>query len=203
MGNTSLHPNNLKPKKILDLGCGPGNLTDLIIEKYPDAEIHMVDISEEMVKKCELKYKGNPNIHPHCMDFRKLNFEAGSFDLILSSISIHHINDENKYIMFWNVNHLLTPSGVFSYSDQFSGVNDEIYRKNISAWKDETFQMGTTESEWKMWMEHQDRHDYHTTLENQLVFMKKTGFSKIDCVWRYLLWTVVIGIKDSPKLPKL
>ena len=190
-------PNDLKPKRILDLGCGAGNLTDLIIEKYPDAEIHMVDISEEMINKCELKYKDNPKIRAHCMDFRKLKFEMGSFDLVLSSISIHHINDEDKYILFWNINHLLGPDGIFSYSDQFSGGNDEIYLKHIATWKEETLKMGTTEVEWQMWMDHQDRHDYHTTLEKQLGFFKKAGFQQVDCVWRYLLWTVVIGIKKS------
>jgi trans-aconitate 2-methyltransferase len=37
------------PRRIYDLGCGPGNSTALLAEAYPDAELSGVDISEEML----------------------------------------------------------------------------------------------------------------------------------------------------------
>jgi tRNA (cmo5U34)-methyltransferase len=55
-------PADFKPQRILDLGCGTGNLTALILAKFPDAEIYALDISPEILKKCQERFKGNTNI---------------------------------------------------------------------------------------------------------------------------------------------
>jgi len=38
------------PKKILDVGCGPGNSTQVLYNRYPNAYILGIDKSEEMIK---------------------------------------------------------------------------------------------------------------------------------------------------------
>jgi trans-aconitate 2-methyltransferase len=38
-------------KRILDLGCGPGNITPLLTEMFPTANIHGVDSSKQMIDK--------------------------------------------------------------------------------------------------------------------------------------------------------
>lgn len=37
------------PRRIVDLGCGPGNLTEVMIQRWPDAAVEAVDSSPEMV----------------------------------------------------------------------------------------------------------------------------------------------------------
>ncbi|MHC4285732.1 MAG: class I SAM-dependent methyltransferase [Planctomycetota bacterium] len=46
-------PKDLKPKRILELGCGTGNLSELIVKTYPNAEKVLVDISEKVISQCK------------------------------------------------------------------------------------------------------------------------------------------------------
>jgi len=55
---------------------------------------------------------------------------------------------------------------------------------------------GSTEDEWQMWMQHQTEHDFHDTLSDQMAWLRDAGFETVDCVWRYLLWSVVQARKS-------
>ena len=37
------------PRRVTDLGCGPGNLTEQLAQRWPDATLQAVDSSPEMV----------------------------------------------------------------------------------------------------------------------------------------------------------
>jgi tRNA (cmo5U34)-methyltransferase len=189
-------PKDLKPKRILELGCGTGNLSELIVRTYPNAEKVLVDISEEVISQCKSRLENNDRIEYYQADINELDFPADSFDLIVSSITIHHLKHHEKELLFRKAFNWLTNEGVFTYSDQFAGVTKEIYDNHMNLWHQFVLNSGCNEDEWEMWMKHQDEHDYHATAVAQLSWLKKANYNSVDITWRYLLWTVITARKS-------
>ncbi len=44
------------PKRILDIGCGPGNSTQVLRERFPHGDILGVDSSTDMLAKAQKQY---------------------------------------------------------------------------------------------------------------------------------------------------
>ncbi|AET67782.1 methylase involved in ubiquinone/menaquinone biosynthesis [Desulfosporosinus orientis DSM 765] len=75
--------------KVLDLGCGPGNVSRQLMLSGKEFSIEGIDLSEEMVK---LARKNVPSGKFSCRDLRDISFPAESFDAILLSFCIVHLD---------------------------------------------------------------------------------------------------------------
>ncbi|MGB4400704.1 MAG: class I SAM-dependent methyltransferase [Daejeonella sp.] len=190
-------PEDFQPKRILDLGCGTGNLTDEMIKRFPEAEIDALDISEDILKESKQRFSNKPNIRYIQADFKSMHLPPGSYDLIMSSIAIHHIEDPDKIKLYSEVHQALKAGGIFIFADQTRGISDEIYKTNIAAWKEEAFKLGSTQENWDMWMEHQDAHDFHTPIKWHFDQLQHAGFTETDILWKYLLWAVIWARKQN------
>ena len=181
---------------ILELGAGTGNLSVVAADRFPNASFSLVDVSGQSLDVCR-KRLATAKAEFHEQDFRDLEFSAGEFDLVISCISIHHLESEAKKELFAKIFRWLTPGGTLAFADQNSGETAELYQRHIQNWKRDSLDAGSTDEEFQMWMDHQAEHDYHETLHNQSQWLRETGFSQVDCVWRYLLWTVTQARKNG------
>lgn len=178
-------------QSILDLGCGTGNLSQLIHERYPDAALTCVDISEESLLECRARLSACDALVCEKSDMQDVDYSPGSFDLIVSSIAIHHLPAAAKQKLYQRIYQWLASNGVLCFADQFAGATPDVSVRHQAHWKALSMQAGSTEEEWAMWMQHQSECDHHDSLSDQLAWLHEAGFQEIDVVWRFLLWTVL------------
>lgn len=104
---------NLQPQRILDIGCGTGELTMQLSNTLPTANITGVDIAPGMVKFAIENHK-NSQIEYVCGDAESLPFKSVEFDLIISNCSIMCIRDLNK--LTHELQRVLKPNGLLLFS---------------------------------------------------------------------------------------
>lgn len=103
---------NLKNKKILMLGCGSGEESELLKQNGAvDNNIIGIDLSN---KEIELAKELYPNIKFIAGDMHNLPFKDNSFDFVYSSLTIHYSKEPEK--VYQEVNRILKKDGMFLFS---------------------------------------------------------------------------------------
>ncbi len=110
----------IKPgDKILDVGCGSGNLT-LTAKRYAGASgsVHGIDASAEMIEVARKKAErtGSEAIFEVGL-IEKLPYSETTFDVVISRLVIHHLPDDLKRRGFTEIFRVLKPGGLFFIAD--------------------------------------------------------------------------------------
>lgn len=95
---------------ILDVGCGPGDLAAMLSERLPEARVCGVDLAPSMVELARQKATDDGRLGFEGGDVADLPFESGSFDLVVSTLSLHHWPDPGAG--FAEIARVLRPGGV-------------------------------------------------------------------------------------------
>ncbi len=106
---------DLKDKVILDYGCGTGLLAYGLSDDAK--EVIGMDSSRGMLEVFDQKAKdmGFENVHSRYHDANDHALEAHSYDVIVSSMTLHHIKDPASFIK--ECAKALTPGGALCISD--------------------------------------------------------------------------------------
>ncbi len=115
--------------RILDMGCGFGKSTRPFAKVFRESRIEAVDLSAACLRLAatsELPADAAP-IHFRQMDAGALRFDAGSFDLVTSTMLLHEIPRAPLRRMFEEVFRVLEPGGRMVHLD-FYLMPDEFRR---------------------------------------------------------------------------
>ncbi len=108
----------LAPRRILDLGCGPGLETIALKEAFPDAEVHGLDLSAPFVRFAHAWAEDRGlAIHYRQGDAQATGYPDGHFDLIVSHILFHETWHDQLPRIFAETHRLLAPGGVMLHAD--------------------------------------------------------------------------------------
>lgn len=91
------HFKDIDFKNCLEIGCGPGTWTKLLIKKYPNSRFTCLDISKEMIKQFKRNVKSK-KVKIIVNNFLDHDFKNKKYDLIFCSRAIEYIPDKRKII---------------------------------------------------------------------------------------------------------
>jgi ubiquinone/menaquinone biosynthesis C-methylase UbiE len=105
--------------KVLELGCGTGDLWKDLKASFHDCEIILSDISEGMLKKSK-ENLGEEVFQYEIIDFHHIPYPNRTFDVIISNHNLYHAADLEKVL--GEIRRVMKDDGVF-YSTTSSNEN--------------------------------------------------------------------------------
>jgi SAM-dependent methyltransferase len=155
-------------ERVLDLGTGDGRLLALVLERHPQARAVAVDVSEPMIERARRRFAGRPvDVRRH--DLAEALPELGAFDVVVSGLAIHHLEDPRKRALLGEVVSVLRPGGAFCNLDLASAPDadgHERFREAIGCLQD-------------------DPEDRLAPLAAQLAWLAEAGFERVDCAFKW------------------
>lgn len=99
--------------ELLEIGCGPGNITKYILSKRDDFNIYGIDNAPNMI---ELARKNNPKAKFDVMDCRLINSLTSKFDGIICGFGIPYLSKEDCEKLIIDTYQLLNEQGLLYIS---------------------------------------------------------------------------------------
>ena len=85
-------------ERMLDIGCGTGELERLAIQRFPDLAIVGLDATPAMVTVARGKLSGWPGVRIEVGEAESLPFGAEHFDVVVAANILHHIRDVSRML---------------------------------------------------------------------------------------------------------
>lgn len=165
------------PKKILDLGCGTGNLTGPYLDK---CDVHGIDQSLEMLLQCKKKY---PKMTVKLGNFLDKTYVKGKkFDCIATTYAFHHLTQTEKEQTLDHMLESLEPKGKIVIGDLMflnEGKREEKRKKFIADGREDLWEIVEEE--------------FYGDVEKLKSYVEKKG---IGFKYEHLVnftWLIVIG----------
>jgi tRNA (cmo5U34)-methyltransferase len=170
------------PERLLDLGCGDGRLTALVLDARPTvATTIALDSSPAMLARARERFQDDPRVEVVAGDLADPIASLGAFDVVVSGFAIHHLVDDRKVELLSEIAAQLRPGGVYANLEVVASPTPELhaeFRRAIDREAD-------------------DPEDRLVDVETQLRWMRDAGFAHVDCMWKWRGFALLAGRAPS------
>jgi tRNA (cmo5U34)-methyltransferase len=183
-----------RPFACVDLGVGTGLFSEMILRRFPQAKIEGVDFAPKMIETARARLAG----FGERMRFRLADYDSaplgGPVEVVVSALSIHHLEHEAKRRLFRAIHAALAPGGVFVNADQSLGSSPEVEAAYQRRWEGEIRAAGVGERDFTAALARAAL-DRSATFADQLAWLKEAGFKDADIAWKRHRFTVFYARK--------
>jgi tRNA (cmo5U34)-methyltransferase len=201
---------------IVDLGGGSGRLAERIAERFPQAQVIVVDQSEPFLAIAGRRLE-KFGAHAKCIVARLQDrWEdqlLGRPAALVSMSAIHHLIPDEKRDLYRRCHDVLVPGGILLNGDEVRPDDDAEYRRQLDCWWQHMQrvidarlvlpEMAKILEAWKVRnIDHFDQprrsgDDCQETTAIQLQYLLDAGFATADIPWQRELWAVLRAVKQN------
>ncbi len=120
--------------EVLELACGPGNITKYLLQVRSDLKILATDLAPNMIKLAKLN---NPSIDVQLMDSRAINQLPKKYDAIMVGFCLPYLSKEEAIELIKDASNVLNQNGVIYMSTMEDEYSKSAFKKGSAG--DEIF----------------------------------------------------------------
>ena len=167
---------------VLDIGCGAGNYTLKLLERLPNLNVMLIDLSRPMLDRAtdRIRPATTGSVAAVQGDIREIDIGAERHDILLAATVLHHLRSDAQWrAVFAKFHRALRPGGAIWIFDLIESSIPEAqaimrrrYGEYLTRMKDEAYRdqvFGYIEEE-----------DTPRPLTGQLDLLREVGFSRVD-----------------------
>jgi tRNA (cmo5U34)-methyltransferase len=185
-----------RPIDVLDLGAGTGLFSKHVLEKFPMAQFVLYDLADKMLEAAKERFQA-------CLaqfefvtgDYRTLQ-TAKKFDLVISSLSIHHLTNNEKQELFRSIHGVLRKPGIFINIDQIRGETPYLRDLYWNFWLTQVRQRESSQKRIQESIDRRVTYDQDALMTDQLQWLTDVGFVNVDCVYKNFFVGVFFAMKE-------
>jgi tRNA (cmo5U34)-methyltransferase len=181
--------------EILDIGAGTGLLTGLLLKRFPNASVTLIDISEHMLAQAHERFNHREKTRYITGDYRSTGL-GGEYDVICSALSIHHLIEGEKIDLYHRIYDALHPGGVFVNADQVQGETSRSQERFREYWDMFLHESPLPPGEMDTISKRRDTLDKEATLSSQIFWLRECGFTDLYLTYKNRMFTVFSGRKE-------
>ena len=167
--------------RVLDLGSGGGRLLSLVRASRPAAEFVALDFSPAMLETLSAHFAGDSSVAIVAHDLEKTLPRLGRFDVVISSFAIHHVPHARKRSLYQEIFEILVPGGVLCNLEHVASPTPALHSGFLKA----------------IACDNEDPSNKLLDVETQLGWLRETGFTEVDCHWKWRELALLAGQKPA------
>ena len=185
-------------KRVLDIGCGAGNnslrLRQVLGE---DFVADLLDLSQPMLDRAVVRLSAinNREVNGLQGDFRHLELQAESYDVIIAAAVLHHLRDDADWLeVFEKIFSLLAAGGSVWITDL---VAHETRTIDEIMWARYGEYLVSLESEHDKVLAYIDKEDSPRPVTYQLELLRSVGFAHIELLHKNSCFAAFGAVKSA------
>lgn len=179
--------------RVLDLGCGNGVLSKLVLKKNPQAYVVGFDLTPKMLEaylQNLSEYNGRYELIQGDYRFDSI---GSNYDAVLAGLTLHHLTWGQRKDFYRLIYDILAEGGVFILNDIIIDEDWDTRKKHYDSWMQFIESNGEDPD---YWLTRHKKKDFPVTLEDHFKWLKEAGFSETACHWRFNNFAVTSAIKS-------
>jgi tRNA (cmo5U34)-methyltransferase len=191
-------------RAVLDVGCGAGNYTLKLLERLPNLDATLLDLSRPMLDRAVQRVSAatRGNVVAVQGDVREADLPEGGFDVILAAAVLHHLRTDAEWkAVFSKFHGCLRAGGSLWIADLVDHENPAVqaamwrkYGEYLAGFKGEAYREEV--------FAYVAREDTPRSLAYQVELLRKCGFARIEVLHKNNCFAAFGGMRSRRKVER-